>query len=120
MRRRKRGRESLLSWPWRAHLVLRGAVQIVEENGAPSVHPVDTLPDADAFASLLIAFVLEQQACGEEQRGEMLSESAGSVNGAVSGEASIKRPLSLLERILRSITSPAAAAVKGEQKFQSR
>lgn len=91
---RRRGK-SLLFWPWRAHLVLRGAVQIVEEDGAPPVHPVDALPDADAFAGLLIAFVLEQQACGEEQRGEMLSGLVGGVDDGASGEASTKRPLLL-------------------------
>lgn len=78
-------------WLRRVYLVLRGAVQIVEEDGAAAVHPVDALPDADAFAGLLIAFVLEQQACGEEQGGEMLSESVGGVNGGALGEASTKR-----------------------------
>ena len=51
------------------HLVFCGAVQVVEEDGTPPVHPVDALPDTDASAGLLITFILEQQAW-KEQRGE--------------------------------------------------
>lgn len=55
---------------WNTHLVLWGAVQIVEEDGTPPVHPVDALPDTYASAGLLIAFVLKQQALEYECRGE--------------------------------------------------
>lgn len=44
------------------HLILRGAVEIVEEDRTPLVHPADALPDTDASAGLLVTFVLEQQA----------------------------------------------------------
>lgn len=69
------------------------------------MHPVDALPDADAFAGLLIAFVLEQQACGEEQRGDVLSDPMGGVRRTGLGK--------------EADNIAAAAAVKGQQKFQS-
>lgn len=43
------------------HLAVGGAVQIVEEDGTPLVHPADALPDTDAPAGLLVTFILEQQ-----------------------------------------------------------
>lgn len=44
-----------------SHLTLGGAVQIVEEDGTPLVHPADALPDTDASAGLLVTFILKQQ-----------------------------------------------------------
>lgn len=44
------------------HFILWGAVQVVEEDGTPPVHPVDALPDTHASPSLLFTFILEQQA----------------------------------------------------------
>lgn len=44
-----------------AHLALGGAVQIVEEDRTPLVHPADALPDTDASAGLLVTLILEQQ-----------------------------------------------------------
>lgn len=43
------------------HLAPGGAVQIVEEDGTPLVHPADALPDTDASAGLFVTFILEQQ-----------------------------------------------------------
>lgn len=54
------------------HIALRGAVQIVEEDGAPPVHQVDALPDTDASAGLFITFILKQQACEKQHTEEKL------------------------------------------------
>lgn len=45
------------------HVRLWGAVQVVEEDGAPPVHPVDAVPDTDASPGLLVSSVLKKQPC---------------------------------------------------------
>lgn len=47
------------------HVAVWRQVEKVEEDRTPPVHPVDAIPDADAFASLFITFIVKQQPCHE-------------------------------------------------------
>lgn len=82
------------------------------------MHPVDALPDADAFAGLLIAFVLEQQACREKQRGETLSGLVGGVDDGASGRG-LDKEASVTLGEETAIDNSVATAFEEEQKFHS-